>query len=73
MLTCRTLRGAVLTSGVLLLTAWLAELLAHLGVLPGISVYFGLILLLAAIGLLGVTLLLSLLPANTARLSGCEH
>lgn len=74
MLTCRSLRGAILTSGLLLVAAWIVEALAASGMLPAVTTsYFSLALVLLAAALLGVTFLLSLLPANARRLAGCEH
>ena len=74
MLTCRTLRGAILTSGFLMLAGWLAELLGSARALPiVVTAYLGLILVLAAAGFLGLTFFLSLLPANARRLAACEH
>lgn len=74
MLTCRTLRGSIFTSFFLMLAGWLSELLGGAGPLPAVVMaYLGLALMLAAAVTLGVTLLLSLLPANVRRLSACEH
>ena len=74
MLTCNSLRGAILTSGVLLVAAWAVEALAKSGLLPTVATsYLGFGLMLAAAAVLGVTFLRSLLPANAHRLAGCEH
>jgi hypothetical protein len=74
MLTCRTLRGAVLTSAILLVVAWAAELTAQYGWLPTVTTgYLGLVLILAAVAVLGGTFLLSLLPGIARRLDECEH
>lgn len=74
MLTCRNLHRAVLTSGLLLLIAWVVEALIGGGLLPReVMVYAGFILLFAAVGVLILTFLLSLLPFNAKRLGGCEH
>jgi len=74
MLTCQSLRGAVLGSGALLIAAWMAELLAASGLLPGVLTgYIGFVLLLVSASGLGLTFLLSLLPTNAERLVRCEH
>lgn len=74
MLTCSSLRGAVVTSGLLLVAAWMVEALATSGLFPVVSTsYLGFVLLLAAAAVFGGTFLLSLLPGNAARLAGCEH
>jgi hypothetical protein len=74
MLTCRSLRGAVVTSGSLLVAAWVVEMLATRGLAPTVtSSYLGFGLLLAAAAVLGVTFLRSLLPKNATRLARCEH
>ena len=74
MLTCGSLRGAILTSGLLLVAAWVVEGLATSGIFPSVTTgYFGLVLMLLAAAILGVTFLLSLLPVNARRLNGCEH
>ena len=74
MLTCKNLRGAVMTSGLLLIAAWIVEMLAVSTVLPTVTTaYAGFILLLVAAGVLVGTFLLSLLPVNAHRLNGCEH
>ncbi len=74
MLTCKNLRGAVLTSGLLLIAAWIVEMLATSAILPTVTTaYVGFLLLLVAAGILIVAFLLSLLPVNAHRLSGCEH
>ena len=74
MLTCRSLRGATLMSGLLLVAAWVVEGLATYGLLPPVTTgYTGLMLMLVAAAILAVTVALSLLPANAQRLAGCEH
>ena len=74
MLNCKNLRGAVLTSGLLLIAAWIVEAFAHAPLLPSITAaYTGFVLLLAAVAVLAGTFLLSLLPANARRLRHCEH
>ncbi len=74
MLTCRSLRGAVLTSGLLLAAALIIEALATHSLLPPVTAgYIGLLLLFAAVAVLGITVLLSLLPVNTAKLNRCNH
>lgn len=74
MLTCRTLRGAVLTSASLLFGAWLLSLLLGWPRLsPVLLGYLDLLLLFAAAGVLVLTLAFSLLPSNRARLSRCGH
>lgn len=74
MLTCRSLRRAILTSGLLLVAAWIVEALAASGILPAVTTsYLGFLLLIAAAAVLAGAFLLSLLPANAQRLAGCEH
>jgi len=74
MLTCRSLRGAILTSGLMLVAAWVIEAFAAGGLLPLVTAsYFAFLLLLVAALVLGGTFLLSLLPSVAQRLAGCEH
>jgi hypothetical protein len=74
MLTCRSLRGTVLTSGLLLIAAWTLEFLAqHTSFAPVSISYIAFLLLIAAPVLLIATVLRSLLPANAARLNECNH
>ncbi len=74
MLTCRSLRGAVLTSSLMLAAALILEALATFGLLhPVTTSYMGLLLLFAALAVLGLTMLRSLLPINAARLDSCNH
>ncbi len=74
MLTCRSLRGAVLTSGLLLIAAWTLELLAqNTNFAPVTTNILALILLFAAPIVLLVTVVRSLLPANAIRLNECNH
>jgi hypothetical protein len=74
MLTCSSLRGAVLSSGLLLILGLLVEVIAVNGWLSSVfASYAGLFLLLGGCGLLLVTFLLSLVPANARRLAACEH
>ena len=74
MLTCRSLRGAILTSGLLLSAAWAVQYLAGSHLAPPVTTgYLAFLLLLAAALLLGVTFLRSLLPGNARRLTNCEH
>ena len=74
MLTCHSLSGATVTSGLLLVAAWMVGVLATSGLFPVVATsYLGFILLLAAAAFLGGAFLLSLLPANAARLASCEH
>jgi hypothetical protein len=74
MLTCSSLRGAILTSGLLLVAAWVVEALASSGLFPAVSTgYLSLALMLLAAAIFSVTFLLSLLPANARRLASCEH
>jgi len=68
------LRGAVLTSGLLLIAAWIVEVSATSALFPTVpTAYAGFLLLLASAGLLGVTVVRSLLPSNARRLNHCEH
>jgi hypothetical protein len=74
MLTCKNLRGAVLTSGLLLIAAWIVEMFATSALFPTVpTAYAGFLLIVAAVAVLVGTFMLSLLPANARRLSGCEH
>lgn len=74
MLTCRSLRSAVLTSGLLLIAALTMEALAAGGVMPPVTTaYLGLFLLFSSIIVLAVTVLRSLLPTNAVRLNECNH
>ena len=74
MLNCKNLRGAVLTSGLLLIAAWIVEVIAISTSVPTVATaYAGFLLLLAAVVVLIGTFLLSLLPVNAHRLGGCEH
>ena len=74
MLTCRSLRGAVIFSTLMLVFSLVTGVSAVSDWLPRVFVgYLGFLMLLGAAGILGVTFLLSLIPANARRLSGCEH
>jgi hypothetical protein len=52
----------------------MVEALATSALFPIVATgYLGFVLLLAATAVLGGAFLLSLLPANAARLASCEH
>lgn len=74
MLTCGTLRGAILTSAIFLLAAWAVSGLASIGFLnPVAASYMGFILIVCSAFVFIVTFVLSLLPSSARRLSECEH
>lgn len=74
MLNCSTLRGAILTSGVLLIAAFVVEILAQTPLFPSVVTgYLGLLLLFAAVGVLGAAFVIGLLPGANHRFGGCEH
>lgn len=74
MLTCSTLRGAVLISAMLLIAGWVTGLVSGIGLVPTeMAAYPSLFLMLGAAAVLGLTFLLALLPFNARRLATCEH
>jgi hypothetical protein len=73
MLTCARLRTSVLTSGALLA---IGIVLGGIGQVPMLCVhscYLSLFSILAAVALLVLTFLISLLPSEARRLNECQH
>ncbi|MCU0833748.1 MAG: hypothetical protein MUC77_04820 [Chromatiaceae bacterium] len=73
MLTCKRMRGAVILSALLLLTGLALETLAQLTGLAIPTSHLALFAVLAAVGILALTLVASLLPGAAQRLNECQH
>lgn len=73
MLTCRTLRHAVITSGLLLVLGWLFELVAVQITSSVYLSYLGLAVVFTAVSILALTFFFALMPVNARRLSHCAH
>jgi hypothetical protein len=73
MLTCNSLRTSVAVSALLLVFGLVLELAAEAKIFSVATGYLGFFALLAAAGVLGVTLMMSLLPGTSKRLSECQH
>lgn len=73
MLTCKRMRASVLLSALLLLLGVVLEVLAETTLL-GVSMnLLALLVVLAAVAVLGLTFLASLLPGTADRLKECVH
>lgn len=73
MLTCRSLRAAVILSAALLFSGVLLGLIVLAQLLPAPVAQLSLLLVLGGAAVLGVTFLVSLIPGVAHRLEGCQH
>ena len=70
---CRTLRYVVSTSAFLFIAAIVVEILALSRSIPALSSYLGFLLVFAAVGALGVALVVILLPGADERMEECRR
>jgi hypothetical protein len=74
MLSCQSLRAGIFLSALLLLSGFAIEVLTTYGLLPTVSgSYLGFFLAVAAVLLLLVLFLVSLVPAVARSLAECER
>lgn len=73
MLTCKRMRTAVVLSALLLIVGLALEAVAQGTMLAIPTSHLALLCVLAAVAVLAVTFLASLLPGTAKRLSECQH
>ena len=73
MLTCKRMRSAVVLSSLLLLLGILLEFFAEATLLAVPASHLALLVILAAVVVLALTFVASLLPRTSERLKECMH
>lgn len=73
MLTCTRLRTALVASGLFLIVGFVLGLLAEVTAFAVPLSHLALLVVLAAVAILAVTFLASLLPGTSDRLKKCMH